>query len=356
MRISRYIPVIIIVITLSISCEKYNVDVVDYNKVGQGLFIVNEGNYGNSNASLSYYEPNSLLINDDVFTKTNGFPLGDQAQSMTIIDSIGFILVTNSSKIMVINTKTFKHIATIRGIDSPRYMLTISNTKAYVSNMYSTSITIINPQTYSVIGFIKVGKPTEQMVKWNKYVFVANWSLGNTIQRINSETDSLIDSLIVSYQPNSLAVDKYNKLWVASDCGWANNKPIPSLTLINATNFSIEKEYKFPNNRISPSHLCINGTKDTIFFLTGGWTNTGEGSNGVYKMSVLDDQLPDIYLIPQGNKLFYGLGVDPVTSNLYISDALDYVQSGWIYRFRANGIPIDSFKTDIIPGYFCFQP
>ena len=36
--------------------------------------------------------------------------------------------------------------------------------------------------------------------------------------------------------------------------------------------------------------------------------------------------------------------------------AIDYLQKGVIYRLNFSGEVIDTFKTGIIPGHFCFKP
>jgi DNA-binding beta-propeller fold protein YncE len=53
---------------------------------------------------------------------------------------------------------------------------------------------------------------------------------------------------------------------------------------------------------------------------------------------------------------YYGLDVDPGTSEVYVSDALDHVQRGRVYRLNADGTPLDTFITGISPGAFCFKP
>ena len=40
---------------------------------------------------------------------------------------------------------------------------------------------------------------------------------------------------------------------------------------------------------------------------------------------------------------------------IYVSDALDYQQSGLISRFSESGTPIGTFRAGIIPGRFCFK-
>ncbi len=52
---------------------------------------------------------------------------------------------------------------------------------------------------------------------------------------------------------------------------------------------------------------------------------------------------------------YYGLDVDPVTSEVYVADAIDYVQQGVIYRYSSSSEPIDTFTVGITPGAFCFS-
>ena len=53
---------------------------------------------------------------------------------------------------------------------------------------------------------------------------------------------------------------------------------------------------------------------------------------------------------------YYALDVDPVSSEIYVADAIDFIQRGMVYRFTSSGKAIDSFQTGIGPGSFCFKP
>ncbi len=351
------IYVLTIAVFVFVSCKKTPPEPVEYQK-SKGVFICNEGNFTYGNASVSFYEPETKTSENEIFYNANNFPPGDVAMSMSIKDTSAFLVVNNSGKILVFNTNTFKHIATIFELTSPRYILFISDTKAYVTDLYDKNISIINPETFTKTGSVYIGNGSEQIVKYQNFAFTVGWSFNNKVYKINTDTDKLTDSLTVTKQPNSIVLDKNNKLWVLSDGGFSGipgGQEIPALMRINPETFTVEKTFTFPSIETSPSRLTLNGTKDTLYFLNVS-PSGGNQDEGVYVMPVNSENLPAEVFIPQGEKLFYGLGIDPLTSDIYVSDAVDYLQKGTVYRYRPDGTPTDTFKTGIIPSYFYFKP
>lgn len=352
------IPSFIAMLVFTWGCEEEHKPVITYQEA-DGLFICNEGNFTYGNASLSFFNTETNEVNQQVFYNANDFPLGDVCQSMSIVDTFGYLLMNNSGKIFVISTNTFKHLHTISGLTSPRYMGFISPTKAYVTDLYSPDITIINPATNQVTGTIHIGKGTEQLVVWGNHAFVTGWSYNNQVYRIDNNTDQLVDSVAVAKQPNSIVLDKNNKLWVLSDGGFEGSpygQEKPAITRIDAASFTVEKVFEFPEINYSPSRLCINGARDTLYYINGGWGSGGLPENGIFCMPVTSTALPSEPLIPENNRLFYGLTVDPEKPIVYASDAIDYMQSGLVFRFTSTGEKIDSFRVGVSPGSFCFKP
>ena len=188
------------------------------------------------------------------------------------------------------------------------------------------------------------------MLLYNNTVFVCNWSQyyvhqnNNTVQVINTTTDKLIDSIVVGKEPNSMVMDKNNKLWVLCSGGY-NNEEIPSLVCINPNTLSVEKTLLFASKYLSPTSLDINPTKDTLYYV----------SNDIYKMSINETAIPLTPFIKKGTRLFYSLAVSPSTNELFISDAIDYTQNGFVFRFDANGNVMDSVRAGITPSWFSFN-
>lgn len=346
---------------LFLSCTKEKEAEMPY-PVPQGIFICNEGNHLYGNATLSIYDPLEKTVQNQIYARANnGVAVGDVFQSMKIIDGKGFMVVNNSDKIIVIDLDTYEHIGKIDGLSSPRYIEYINETKMYVSELNSTTITTVNPRTLKVISRITIGSSTEQMVSDNDFVYACSWSMNNKIFRIDSRSNILLNSIEVTKQPNSMVLDKNGKLWVLSDGGYEKSpygQEIAALTRINTETFTIEQVYKFPDIKFSPSRLSINKEKDTIYFINGGYKSnvkSATNENGVYKMSVESSELPTAPLIPEVGRLFYALGIDTSNGDIYIGDAIDYQQKGIVLRYNSQGELQDMFKTDIIPGSFCFK-
>ena len=76
-------------------------------------------------------------------------------------------------------------------------------------------------------------------------------------------------------------------------------------------------------------------------------------SNGVNTLDV-DISTPSL-IIPTGNALIYGLGVHPSLGHIYVTDAIDYVQSGKLMIYTMDGTFIKEKNTGIIPQSILFK-
>jgi hypothetical protein len=317
-------------------------EIITVNNASDGVFITNEGNYGFGNAAISYYDIERGEVVEDFYKSVNKKSLGDVCQSAYLERNKMYVVVNNSQKIEVLDSETFVQIATISGFTSPRYILPVSKSKAYVTELYEKAIKIVDLNTHTITGKIEINSDwSVQMVEMYGKVFVGTVQTDKLFV-INSATNQVVDSVLVGYNPSSMKEDKFGKLWVL--CRGNKEKAIKGkLVQLNPENLQIEKEFIIEND--NPARLEINGFSDTLYFL----------NNGVYQFPVTASSLPTNPIIEENNKLYFGLGIHPKSGQIYVADAIDYVQKGNIYRYKPNGELVTQFKAGIIPSYFVFR-
>ncbi len=351
-------PVLIIILLQTVflsSCMKDDMRAItEFNASGQGVFIVCEGNFMYGNASLSYYDKINDSVENTIFLRANGIPLGDVAQSLSVFDTLAYIVVNNSGKIYSINLNNFRFSGIITELVSPRYMLILSTNKAFVSDMYSSTITMINPSKMETTGQIILNnessnnsiKSSEQMIVFNNMLYTNSWSYNDKVYVIDIDESELIDSIQVLVQPRKMLLDRYNKIWVLCDGGFAGSTLHGDAGIVRIDANSREVEQVFVlGSAASPVDMKINSRGDSIYFV----------NEHIYRFSVEANQLPQEEYINSEGRNIYAIGIDPHNSDLYVADAIDFMQSGIVYRYNSSGQLITSFTVGIIPNSFVFK-
>jgi hypothetical protein len=335
---------IVFLFSVVISCTKIpEIPKADY-PFGGGVFILNEGNFRGGNGSLSFYSYDSLKIYNDLFYNINHRPLGDVPNSMIVKADKAYIIVNNSGKIEVIDKSTLVSKATISGLISPRNMAIINDNKAYVSSIYSDSVAIINLYDNSISGYMNLRRSSESIVVAGNKAFISNWMGGKEIMVVTTINNQVVDSIEVGIEPESMVLDKDRKLWVLCNGGWARQN-FAELYVINTGTNHIEKKYVFPTKQASPSCLQINGTGSIIYYL----------DNGVRQLGLYSEDLPATAFIPESGAFFYKIGINPINSDIFITDAVDFMQQGYVLLYKNDGTFVSKQRADIIPGSMCFN-
>ncbi len=358
-------------LTLCAACASYDgIEEEEFQTSdGSGVFILCEGNYQSGNSTLSYYDTESQEVENAVFYRANDRRLGDTGQSITIQDSTAYIAVENSGIVWAINTNTFRVTGQLTTGDTehminPRFVLPISRTKAYITDLYSPYITIFNPQTMQATGSISTGQPsaygycsTEQIVQWGSEAFTNCWCYSRSILVIDTDQDIVTDSIVLptSWQPKRMVLDTQGKLWVITDGGYATSTEsvydnVPHLYRIDASTHEIEADWSLDTDEASVE-LALDPTGTYLYIV----------NNDIYRMELSDSHPPVRPFIEaptddDGTRhKLYGIGVDPASGDIYVADAVDYSQSGVVYRYASTGDLLDSFRVGINPNGFAFK-
>lgn len=319
-------------------CKKDNPDPETFEYQGNGVFVLCEGGFNMGNARLDFYNETTSELQTNVYEAINGVPLGDVFQSMLLLNDKAFLVVNNSGKIEVLDANTLEQQQTISGFLSPRYLCQTGTSKAYVSDLFSGQISIVNLNNLTVTGSISLPGWSEEMLNDNGKVWVTN---GMKDYTYIVQNDVVTDSVQVGYGSSSIRKSSDGDIWVLT---MGNYSPVVNskISRINPSTNAVEWDYELSNN--GASRLRTSPDKATLYFIFDG---------KVYRKGAGDNSNP-VEFISLPGKSFYALNVDPSNGNLWLGDAGDFASAGTVYVYNSAGTQIQSFTTGVAPTDFAF--
>jgi YVTN family beta-propeller protein len=306
------------------------------------VYIMNEGNFQFGNASLNLLDIAEDKLTENAFEKVNGRKLGDVFQSTSVINGKAYLVVNNSAKIEVVNAISLQSLATIQGFTSPRYMLQVDANRAYVSQYYANNIAIVDLNTNTIIDSIPAGGWTEEMLLHNNKVYVTN-TRRSYIYVINPSTNKIEDTIQAGYSSNSIQLDAQNNIWILCN-GNTQNGDRPLLQRINTKADSVDLSFSLTTAQADVTRLRINKEGTQLYWL----------SKNVYTHAISSASIETTPFVRAVGQNFYGLGINKLTNEIWVSDAKDFVQQSIIAKYRSDGTLIGTLKGGIITGDFYF--
>lgn len=338
----------------------------DPNAAVKGLYVVNEGNMYMNKASIDYVDFTAGSYRRNIYNQANPEVtkgLGDVGNDVGVYGSKLYVVVNGSNKVEVLNVKTGKRIQQIDIINC-RY-ITFSRGRAYVSaylgqigdpNAPNGIVAEIDTTTLKETKRVEVGRQPEEMAVVGNNLYVANSggytpaSYENTISVINLDSFKETKRITVAINLHRLKADRYGDLYVTSRGDYLD---VPSrLYVISTQTEQVKKVFN-----IAVGNLVID---DDLAYIYSTQFNilTGKSTVSYDMLNVKDEVLLSRKFITDGSdnliKVPYGIAVHPLSKDVFVTDATDYVTPGVLYCFDAAGKKKWSVETGDIPAQFAF--
>ncbi len=307
---------------------------------GRGAFIINEGNFMWSNATLDYLDLERDTLYEQVYQTVHTDGLGDVFQSMTLQGDTAWLVINNSGKVLAVDAVTLDKYAEMEGLTSPRYALPYGG-KVFITDIYAGEVHVADISTQTLTASLPMGGWTEELIQVNGEIWVAVKG-ADYLAVIDPIAVSVVDSIAVNAGPTFVEADQQGRIWVM--CSGDGNTP-PALQAIDPDTKTVVKDFDF-SPAIAPSNLSINSAGDLLYYTYDG---------GVYRMSITDNTLPAQPLFALSTQALYGMEVDPYDGDIWIMDALSFAQPGKLIRYNSQGDSITSYTVGLIPNGMEFR-
>jgi len=330
-----------------------------------GLYILNEGNMGANRCTLDYLDlsgtDSTIHYYRNIYAERNPSTvkeLGDVGNDIGIYGSKLWIVVNCSNKVEVCEARTTHRLGQVN-IDNCRY-LAFDGGFAYVSS-YAGPVQVaencplgrvykVDTLTLQKVDSVVVGYQPEEMAVVDGKLYVANSGgyrvplYDNRIMVIDLTTFQVIKEIEVDVNLHRLLADSHGQLWVSTRGNYFD--VAPALYCLRDDKVVARLEIPISSMTIVGDSLYYIGT--TFSYVDGGYKKDfGIVDVALQRCSVaVTFEAPEIKNIT----LPYGIIVNPHDRDFYILDAKNYVSSGELLHFDADGHFLWRVSTGDIPS------
>ena len=332
----------------------------------QGFYLLNEGNMGSNKASLDYFDYETGNYYRNIYPNVNpNVPkeLGDVGNDIAIYGSKLYAVINCSHKVEVMDAKTAKRIGQIN-IQNCRN-ITFDDGFAYITSYTGPVdpnqqqigyVAKVDTSSLKIVEKCLVGYQPDGLVISNGKIYVANSggyltpNTENRVSVIDVLTFKEIKNIPVAKNLHRIYADKYGNVWVSSR-GDYYGSPSKLYCLDSKTDQLTD------SISIAVSNFYLD--EDKLYIVSAVWsyeTMSNEVNYGI--VDVVSKQIITNNFITDGTETGivcpYGIAVNPITKDILVADAKNFIYPGILYCFDKEGKKRWEVHTGDIPAHFVF--
>lgn len=332
-------------LAMAASCVEKDPEGGQNSELPSGILVLNEGNMGSNDASLSLREINTKTTREGVFRSVNNIQLGDTGQDILRCQDRLYIAVSGSKVIFVVDSNLkMKCMLEIFGEDSnkltPRSMIYAAG-KVYVT-CYEGFLAEIDCKSYEY-RLVKVGPNPEGLAYLDGKIYVANSGGMNYLDGYNSDI-SVVDAatlketgrIDVNCNPQNIISDGVSPLLYI--CSWGNYADIPAKLQIYDT---ASKELR--DLGYADVHSIALAAEGKLLVACGGYDAQWQVEGTIYSHDFATDTPEGEFSLHKFTP-YYSLSTDPERGYVFVGTS-NYKTNGNMYMLDDSGKVLDSWDT-----------
>ena len=325
------------------SCSKDDDPIEEIVIPSEYIYVLNSGNMGGNDASLSMYDLKESTVTKDVFEAQNGRRLGDTGQDIIVYGSKMYIAVSGESTIEVTDLEA-KSVKQIKTDGSPRYFAVYQG-KVYVT-YFNGYVARIDTASLNVEERVQVGRNPEQLVAVNGKLYIANSGGADYATEVGyDKTVSVVDiasftetkKINVVINPTDVEADDAGNVYVISK---GNYYDIPN---------TIQKI-----NTRTDEVTVVSGIDGTVMTTAGNtlysiYSQWGVAEIFYYAFNTANNTvISDNFIGSTNISDPYQINYDATYESLFITSS-DYMSDGDVYIFDKTNKFVNTFEAGLNP-------
>jgi DNA-binding beta-propeller fold protein YncE len=348
--------------------EEVEVTTPEYSSL-DGFYLLNEGNMGSNKSTLDYYDFSTGTYTRNIYGNANpnvAKEMGDVGNDIAIYGSRLYAVINCSNKVEVMDAATTRRIGQV-DIPNCRY-IKFHKGYAYVTS-YAGPVEInpnytqkgyvakVDTTNLQVVATCIVGFQPDDLEIVDGKIYVANSggymvpNYENTVSVIDIDSFTEESRITVDINLQLIKADRHGRLWISSRGDYYET---PSrLFCYDTRKQRMEQTYDIP-----VGNMCLQG--DSLYIISNAWSYVTMSATATYAIvNTETGQQVSSNFITDGTEtnitVPYGIAVNPFNKDIYITDARNYVNPGYLHCYSNDGVKRWSVRTGDIPAHFAFR-
>lgn len=315
-----------------------------------GMYILNEGLFQMNNSTLSYYDFTTGKLTENIFLDVNHRGLGDVGNDLKRYGSKLYIVVNNSNIVEVVDVKTVQSLKTINLSGKQPRQVAFLDDKAYIS-CFDGDVVRIDTASLEVEATVHTGPNPDGICACNGKLYVCNSgglsnpNYGNTVSVVDPATFTVVKDITVAINPTRVKGYSDRYVYVVSN---GNYGDVPyTFQKIDCQTDEIVKNYN-----LEVLNFDIHQNLAYVYSY-----NYSTMTSWIKVLDLETDEIVKEQFISDGTQLKtpYGIKVNPLNGDVYITDAGTFTTNGDVYCFDKDGKKKFSFEAGLNPSAMAFR-
>lgn len=338
----RRLPLFALATALTLSlvgCDLLGSDSSDSAPVTSGVFVANQGQFGEGNGSVSVYDPSTDTVSSSAITD-----LGSIVQSIAFRNDRLYLTANTGGRLDIFSPSSLDRVGqVIDELPSPRYVAFPGTGEAYVTNLFD-DISVVDLSSNTVTDTIVTGGSPEGITVAGDRVYTALGAFGASTQVavVNPGPDTLTTKIDIGCTARFVLSDEQDEVFALC------------------------------NNDQTGEAVVLDGTQEaTRLSLPDSVRSAGPGQDAYYSpeaeelyVVVSKDRLVRINTAqnevagtigPLAGAPIGAVGYDANRQELYVGRVPSFTEEGTVTIHEQDGEQIGSFPAGVLPTYITFR-
>jgi hypothetical protein len=312
-----------------------------------GAYIGNQGNFGDGNGSLSFFDPETRRVESSAITGLNSI-----VQGIAVRDTSLYVMANSAGRIDVYSSEDLSQTGQLTGLNGPRYLTFAGPSMAYVTDQQP--FTSPDPDSIRVLNLsgrqpqleesIAVPGTAEGITTAGDHVYAALGAFGESslVADVNVNQSSLTQTIDVGCASRYLVADQSSDVFVL-----CSNKA--EAVILEGNSGTIQGRLSLPDTAETAF-----GVGQSAFFSSAARELYVATDTEILRINTVSEEVSASFDVDDAASIG-AVGYDSVEGELYVAREKGFTEQGTVTIRARNGDVETTFQAGIAPTYIDFQ-